>query len=156
MRIMSTPPMEFGRWSAIPNVRRQERGTPMIDDDSSTESNGTENHDPSSLRKPDLDQSSEAAWALAELASSSSSPAHPNREAARANRIEWVRPTDLAPRVGGEIVNRGAQAHRDAHAWARARLRETVAPSDRKRRLPPPSAFGNNGPTPSRRDGIGL
>jgi hypothetical protein len=46
--------------------------------------------------------------------------------------------------------------HRDVHALARKRLREAVMPSDRKRRLAPPSAFGNNGPTPPQQDGLAL
>jgi hypothetical protein len=132
----------------------------MSNDDNQTGRPESAHHEPDSVREKDAGGAERPAWALTELTRSASSAARSEspRSDGRANGrgIEWVRPTDLAPRVGAAITDRAADAHRDAHAWARTRLREAATPSERKRRLPPPSSFGNNGPAPSGRDAIGL
>jgi len=126
----------------------------MNNNDDSTGSNDPMDREPRSAQKagPDGGRPSDA---LTELTRGTSLSPHPKGQA-RGNGIDWVRPTDLGPRVGAAIVNRGADVHRDVHSWARARLRDAATPSERKRRLPPPSAFGNNGPPPPGRDAIGL
>ena len=110
-----------------------------------------------SLQKPDPSMADRPAWAWAwtELTHNATSSPNPDGHGRDPHGIEWVRPIDLVHRVSADMMTRGADAHRDAHAWARTRLREVITPSDRRRRLPPPSAFGTNGPAAARRDGIG-
>jgi hypothetical protein len=107
------------------------------------------------LQKPGPIATDRPAWVLAELTRTGAGLPRTNGPGPGSHRIEWVRPTDLAPRISAGIMTRGADAHHDAHAWVRTRLRNSTARSDRAGRLPPPSAFGNNGPTPTRRDAIG-
>ncbi len=92
------------------------------------------------------------AWALTELTRTGAGRAPTSHLGTDPRGIEWVRPTELAPRIGAGIMQRGADAHRDVHAWVRGAAER----SDRARRLAPLSAFGKNGPAPSTgRDPIG-
>ena len=107
------------------------------------------------VQKPDLSTSGPPPSALTELTPNGAISPRPTGRGASQQGIEWVRPTELAPRVGGDMIARGADAHRDAHAWVRARLKDATTRSDRARRLPPLSAFGKNGPTSTHRDALG-
>ena len=110
---------------------------------------------PRSIQKADPRTGDRPAWALTELTRDATSPPNLDGHGRDLRGIEWVRPTDLVHRVSADMMTHGADAHRDAHTWARIRLQEAITPSDRRLRLPPPSAFGTNGPATARRDAIG-
>ena len=110
---------------------------------------------PRSIQKKDPNTGDSPAWALTELTRDPTSSPNPDGHGRDLRGIEWVRPTDLVHRVSADMMTHGADAHRDAHTWARIRLQEAITPSDRRLRLPPPSAFGTNGPATARRDAIG-
>ena len=109
---------------------------------------------PPSVQRRDPSMAGRPDWAVTELTRNPSSP-HPVGQGRGLTGIEWVRPTDLVHRVSADLMTQGAGLHRDAHAWARTRLRETIPLSGRARRLPALSAFGSNGPMPARRDALG-
>jgi hypothetical protein len=109
-----------------------------------------------SVREPAPSAPGRPAWALTELTRDGAGRAPTSRLGTDSYGIEWVRPTDLAPRIGAGIMQRGADVHRDVYAWVRGQVRSTAERSDRARRLAPLSAFGKNGPAPSSgRDAIG-
>jgi hypothetical protein len=96
------------------------------------------------------------AWPLTELTRTGSALAPTSRLGTGQRGIDWVRPTELVPRIGASVMQRGADAHRDVHGRVRGRVRDAADRSDRARRLAPRSAFGKNGPAPSSgRDAIG-
>lgn len=128
----------------------------MAHHDTSTDPTEPTDRQPRSLRNPDPSTADRPAWALTELTRNATASPNTDGHGHDPHGVEWVRPTDLVHRVSADIMTRGADAHRDAHAWARTRLREAITPSDRSRRLPPPSAFGTNRPAAARRDAIGL
>lgn len=127
----------------------------MAHHDTSTDATEPADRQPRSLQKADPSTGDRPAWALTELTHDATSSPNPDGHGRDLHGIEWVRPTDLVHRVGADMMTRGADAHRDAHTRARTRLQEAITPSDRRLRLPPPSAFGTNGPATARRDAIG-
>ena len=127
----------------------------MAHHDTSTDAIEPADRQPRSLQKTDPSTGDRPAWALTELTRDATSSPNPDGHGRDLRGIEWVRPTDLVHRVSANMMTRGADAHRDAHTWARTRLQEAITPSDRRLRLPPPSAFGTNGPATARRDAIG-
>jgi hypothetical protein len=127
----------------------------MAHHDTSTDATEPADRQPRSLQKPDPSTADRPAWALTELTRNAIASPNAEGHGRDPHSIEWVRPTDLVHRVSADLMTRGADAHRDAHTWARTRLQEAITPSDRRRRLPPPSAFGTNGPVAARRDAIG-
>ena len=127
----------------------------MAHHDTSTDATEPADRQPRSLQKTDPSTGDRPAWALTELTRDATSSPNPDEHGRDLHGIEWVRPTDLVHRVSANMMTRGADAHRDAHTRARTRLQEAITPSDRRLRLPPPSAFGTNGPATARRDAIG-
>ena len=127
----------------------------MAHHDTLTDATEPADRQPRSLQKADPSTGDRPAWALTELTRGATSSPNPDGHGRDLHGIEWVRPIDLVQRVSADMMSGGADAHRDAHAWARSRLREAIIPSDRRRRLPPPSAFGTNGSAAARRDAIG-
>ena len=123
----------------------------MAHHDTSTDATEPAVRQPRSLQKADSSTGDRPAWALTELTRDATSSPNPDGHGRDFHGIEWVRPTDLVHRVSADMMTRGT----DAHTWVRARLQEAITPSDRRLRLPPPSAFGTNGPATVRRDAIG-
>jgi hypothetical protein len=109
-----------------------------------------------SVREPAPSTGDRPAWALTELTRTGAALAPTSGLSTDQYGIEWVRPTELAPRIGASVMQRGADAHRDVHGWVRGRVRDAADRSYRARRLAPLSAFGKNGPAPSSgREAIG-
>ncbi|MFH5228043.1 hypothetical protein [Antrihabitans spumae] len=82
-------------------------------------------------------------------------PAHERR----ARGVEWVRPTDLIARHGATLSGRGIDFEAELARRARAPIANRVHDlADRAHRLPPLSAFGRSGATPSGpvRSGVGM
>jgi hypothetical protein len=127
----------------------------MAHHDTSTDATEPADRQPRSLQKPDPSTAVRPAWAMTELIRNAIASPDTHGHGHDPHGIEWVRPTDLVHRASADMMTRGAEVHRDAHTWARTRLQEAITPSDRRRRLPPPSAFGTNGPAVARRDAIG-
>jgi hypothetical protein len=127
----------------------------MAHHDTPTDPTEPAGRQPRSLQKPEPSTAGEPAWALTELTRNAISSSNADGHGRAPHGIEWVRPTDLVHRVSADLMTRGADAHREAHAWARTRLREAITPSHRRGRLPPPSAFGTHGPAAARRDAMG-
>lgn len=77
----------------------------------------------------------------------------------RGRGVEWVRPTDLLVRGGGNLAGRGISFNVEQHRRVRSTLATGArAVSQRARRLPPLAAFGR--PTPhsagAARSGVGM
>lgn len=97
----------------------------------------------------------------AEIAQSKDSSAPDTKSPARkkARGVEWVRPTDLIARHAGSAAGRGidfqSELNRRARTPAVAAMRQM---SERARRLPPISAFGQRGRHQSGpvRSGVGM
>ena len=128
----------------------------MAHHNTSTDAAESADRQPHSLQKADPRTGDRPAWALTELTRDAASSPNLDGRGGDLHGIEWVRPTDLVHRVSADMMTRGADAHRDAHTWARTRLQEAISQSDRRLRLPPPSAFGTTAPAAARRDAIGL
>ncbi len=77
----------------------------------------------------------------------------------RGRGVEWVRPTDLLVRGGGNLAGRGISFNVEQHRRVRLTLAEGArAVSERARRLPPLSAFGRPSPQSAgaARSGVGM
>jgi hypothetical protein len=88
----------------------------------------------------------------------------PEVTAEKARRgVVWVRPSELMTEASARVAGRGIYFHAELARRARRPAVQTVAASrraisERARRLPPVSAFGRRGQSPSgaTRSGIGL
>lgn len=77
----------------------------------------------------------------------------------RARGVEWVRPTDLIARHAATLSGRGIDFEAELARRARAPITNRVHDlADRARRLPPLSAFGRSGTSPTGpvRSGVGM
>lgn len=77
----------------------------------------------------------------------------------RARGVEWVRPTDLIARNGATLSGRGIDFEAELARRARAPIANRMHDlADRARRLPPLSAFGRSGTSPTGpvRTGVGM